>query len=348
MAAAGLRITCHAVVSLRPAARMGRTAKRLGNVLATEDPGDSLRKRPYIFSQVKIEDQQNSAERARLTPPGTSASWPAGRRYVPVMQFGERTSGRVEAVYVTPDVVEQRQITLAALDLKAGDDVLDVGSGPGFLAVEMAAAVGPAGSVTGLDPSEPMLARARARTRGPRPAGSAPVEFGPGEATALPYADGSFGTVVSTQVYEYVAGIPAALAEAYRVLRPGGRLLVLDTDWDSIVWRSSDPARMRRVLAGWDEHLADPHLPRRLAGLLAGAGFSVTHRQVIPLLNAGYDPRTYSAGLIGFITSFLSGRPGVDAGELAAWAQDLVGLGDGYFFSLNRYLFIAVKAPSRP
>jgi arsenite methyltransferase len=258
------------------------------------------------------------------------------------MQFGDSTSRRVEATYSTPDVVEQRRLILAALGLPAGEQVLDIGSGPGFLACEMAEVVGPSGSVAGLDSSDSMLTLARARAQA-RPAGSAPVEFGPGEATALPYADASFGAVVSTQVYEYVADMPVALAEAHRVLRPGGRLLVLDTDWDSIVWRSSDPARMRHVLAAWDEHLADPYLPRRLSGLLADAGFSVTHRQVIPLLNAGYDVRTYSAGLIGFVAAFVTGRAGVTAAEVTAWADDLTGLGPGYFFSLNRYLFIAAK-----
>ena len=127
------------------------------------------------------------------------------------------------------------------------------------------------------------------------------------------------------------------------MLRPGGRLLVLDTDWDSIVWRSSDDDRMRRVLSAWDGHLADPHLPRRLAGLLEGAGFSVTHRSVIPLLNVGYDPGTYSAGLIGFISAFVPGHSGITAGDIASWASDLAGLGPGYFFSLNRYLFLAVR-----
>jgi arsenite methyltransferase len=256
------------------------------------------------------------------------------------MQFGESTSRRVEATYSTPDVVAQRRLIRAALDLAPGEDVLDIGSGPGFLACELAETAGPAGSVAGLDASEAMLALARAR---PRPAGSAPVEFGAGLATALPYPDDSFSAVVSTQVYEYVADMPTALAEAHRVLRPGGRLLVLDTDWDSIVWRSGDPGRMRRVLTAWDEHLADPHLPQRLTGLLADAGFSAPDCQVIPLLNVGYDVNTYSAGLIGFVTAFLTGRPGVPAEELTAWAQDLRGLGAGYFFSLNRYLFIATS-----
>jgi hypothetical protein len=137
--------------------------------------------------------------------------------------------------------------------------------------------------------------------------------------------------------------MPAALAEAHRVLRPTGRLAVLDTDWDSIVWNSSDDERMRNVLAAWDEHLADPHLPRRLGGLLRDAGFRVTERRPIPLLNAGYHPESYSAYLIGFIRAFAPGRHGLTEADVAAWAEDLVGLGDDYFFSLNRYLFVAER-----
>jgi ubiquinone/menaquinone biosynthesis C-methylase UbiE len=256
------------------------------------------------------------------------------------MQFDEATCRRVEATYTTPDVSGQRRVIRTALGLKPGEDVLDIGSGPGFLACEMSAEAGPGGSVTGVDPSPSMLSIAGGRTR---PADSAPVQFASGEATALPCAGGSFDAVTSTQVYEYVENVPAALAEAWRVLRPGGRLLVLDTDWDSIVWRSGDNDRMRRVLAVWDRHLADPYLPRRLTGLLEEAGFSVTHRSVIPLLNAGYAPDTYSAGLIEFVAAFVPWHSEMTADDIAAWASDLVGLGAGYFFSLNRYLFVAVK-----
>jgi arsenite methyltransferase len=258
----------------------------------------------------------------------------------PAMPFDEATSRRVEAAYRTPDAAGQRRIVLAALDLKPGEDVLDIGSGPGFLACDMSGEVGPGGSVTGVDPSQAMLSIAGGR---PRPAGSAPLEFTPGEATDLPCAEASFDVVTSTQVYEYVPDVPAALAEARRVLRPGGRLLVLDTDWDSIVWRSADPGRMRRVLSAWDGHLADPHLPRRLTGLLEDAGFSVTDRAAVPLLNVGYDPDTISAGLIGFIAAFVPGHSDMTAGDLRSWASDLIGLGPGYFFSLNRYLFLGVK-----
>jgi SAM-dependent methyltransferase len=256
------------------------------------------------------------------------------------MPFDEAASRRIEATYSTPDVIEQRRIVRAALGLEPGQDVLDIGSGPGFLACEMAEAVGPGGSVRGIDSSDAMLSVARQR----RPAtGSAPVEFGPGQATELPFPDGAFDVVTSTQVYEYVHDIPAALAEARRVLRPGGRLLVLDTDWDTIAWRSSDADRMRKILAAWDEHLADPYLPRRLTSLLTRTGFTVTQRSAIPLFNAGYDADTFSAGLIGFIAAFVPGRAGVTAADVNAWAEDLTRLGADYFFSLNRYLFLAVK-----
>ena len=256
------------------------------------------------------------------------------------LQFDADWSRRIEATYTTADVVEQRRAVIDRLALRAGEHVLDIGSGPGLLACEMAALVGSDGSVHGIDPSESM--RAIAGGRRPRD-GSAPVSFGVGDANALPFTDASFDVVTSTQVYEYVADMEGALAEAHRVLRPGGRLLVLDTDWDSIVWHCRDSARMRRVLAAWDEHLVDPYLPRRLTGLLRGAGFVVSHRAAIPLLNTGYDPDTYSAGLIGFIIAFVPGHHRLTDTDVQAWADDLTSLDDDYFFSLNRYLFIATK-----
>lgn len=256
------------------------------------------------------------------------------------MRFNEQTSRRVAATYTTPDIAAQRRAVRAALCPRPGESVLDVGCGPGLLSREMAEDVAPTGSVRGIDPSSDMLAIARSGAPG---SPAVPVDFGFGEACALPFSDRSFDVVAATQVYEYVRDVPAALAEACRVLRPGGRLLVLDTDWDSIVWHSPDPELTCRVLAAWDQHLADPHLPRRLGGMLRLAGFSVTRRSVLPLFNAGYQARTYSAGLIGFIRAFVPGREGISEEEVARWARELVELGADYFFSLNRYLFLAVR-----
>jgi len=244
-----------------------------------------------------------------------------------MLQFDEETAKQVEATYQTPDVVEQRRATRALLALRPGERVLDIGSGPGFLAAEMAAEVGPEGKVVGVDPSDSMLEMGRRR--------DAPVEFVAGDAVALPFDDESFDAVVSTQVYEYVADMPAALAEARRVLRTGGRLLILDTDWDSIVWHSSDRDRMLRVLERWNDHLADPYLPRRLPGLLRDAGFDLAEATIIPILNRGSDPEAFSRGVMPVIANFVGDQE---------WAEDLLGLGDDYFFSLNRYVFVAYKS----
>jgi arsenite methyltransferase len=255
-----------------------------------------------------------------------------------MLQFDENGARHILRLYSTPDVVQQRAKVLALLAAQPGERVLDIGSGPGFLVASLADAVGASGAVYGLDPSAPMNAVAR-DVIGTRPW----ARIDDGDALELPYADGAFDAAVSTQVYEYVADIPRALSELRRVLRLGGRALVLDTDWDSVVWHSSDPERMRRVLAAWDEHLVDPYLPRRLGGLLRRAGFTVTRRAAFPILNAGYDPNTYSASLIAFIARFVAGRQGLTQEDVTAWADDLVALGDDYFFSFARYLFVAAR-----
>jgi hypothetical protein len=102
---------------------------------------------------------------------------------------------------------------------------------------------------------------------------------------------------------------------------------------------------MERVLAAWNDHCADPYLPRTLAQQLARAGLRVQRREVISLFNPVFDPNTYSYGVIGIIETFVPGHHGVTPAEAAAWAADLRSAGEtgDYFFSLNRYLFLAVK-----
>ena len=99
------------------------------------------------------------------------------------------------------------------------------------------------------------------------------------------------------------------------MLAPGGRLLILDTDWDSIVWRSDDDERMARVLSAWDEHLAHRGLPRALPELLSEGGFRLERAVAVPLLNVGYDRDTYSAGMLDLVAAFVAGRRGVDAAQ---------------------------------
>jgi hypothetical protein len=82
-----------------------------------------------------------------------------------------------------------------------------------------------------------------------------------------------------------------ALAEAHRVLNVAGRLLVLDTDWYSLVWHAADRGRMHRIIRAWKERFSDPHLPTTLQRRLQAAGFDVDAVEVVPALNAHFDAK---------------------------------------------------------
>jgi arsenite methyltransferase len=257
-----------------------------------------------------------------------------------MIEFDEDTARRVEAAYTTPDIVAQRASVLSMLGLAPGERVLDIGVGPGFLAAEIAAEVGAGGRVCGIDVSDSMLAVAATREPGPE---AATLELARGNAEEIPYDDGSFHVVVTTQVLEYVPDVPRALAEIHRVLRPGGRALLLDTDWDSLVWHAPDEEQMGRVLAAWDEHLVDPHLPRTLGRSLERAGFEAGPPTVLPLLNAGNARDSFSGSLLGLVAGFVVDRHGLDRETVDAWEASMRELDADWFFSLNRYVFLATR-----
>jgi ubiquinone/menaquinone biosynthesis C-methylase UbiE len=256
------------------------------------------------------------------------------------IEFDQKAASALEKAYLTPSVVDQRRIVLDAVDPRPGESVLDVGPGPGLLLEALARRVGASGRAVGVDLSESMLAHARRRC-----ADLAWVELDRADAASLPYPPASFDAIVSTQVYEYVADLEGAFAKLFEITRPGGRVAILDTDYDAFVLFTEDEARHDRVMEAWDAHFVHRGLPRVLGPKLREAGFAVRSTQAIPIVDTVWSEEAFSFHLVPMMAGF-AGREGVAAREDAqAWLEEQRRLGaEGrYFFSLNRYLVVADK-----
>ncbi len=256
--------------------------------------------------------------------------------------FDTEAFRNLEAAFLSPQIVARRREILELLAPRPGARLLDIGAGPGFFAEEAGERVGPGGRVVGIDTSADMLEMAQRRcARLPQ------VAFLEGDALHLPFEVPSFDAAAASQVYEYVEDVPAALAELHRVLVPGGRAVIVDTDWASLVWEAGDRKRAGRILRAWEDHLADPHLPRRLAPLLRQAGFEVGEVRPYPVFSLAHDP--FAAGLATRIAASVPGHRGIGHEEVSAWMAEMEGLSReaSYFFSLTGYLFLAVKPSPR-
>ncbi|HEY3381205.1 MAG TPA: arsenite methyltransferase [Vicinamibacterales bacterium] len=189
--------------------------------------------------------------------------------------------------------------------LNPGEVVLDLGSGGGIDVLLSAKRVGSAGKAYGLDMTDEMLALARENQK---KAGIDNVEFLKGEIENIPLPDNSVDVIISNCVINLSADKDRVLAEAFRVLRPGGRVAVSD-----IVVRGEIPAEIRRDVELW-------------VGCLSGALDESDY--VARLTRAGFEDvsieptRVYK---VGDAREFLSGH-GFDVDALAP-------LVDGRFFS---------------
>jgi SAM-dependent methyltransferase len=128
-----------------------------------------------------------------------------------------------------------------ALDLRAGSRLLEVGCGTGTAAMALSNRVSNSGHVRGIDASALMIEEATRRA-----AGRANIIFEVGDATALGFADESFDAYRSERTLQWLAEPDRAISEAVRVVRPGGRIVVVDTDWGTLALDYPDDEIARR------------------------------------------------------------------------------------------------------
>ena len=154
----------------------------------------------------------------------------------------------------------------ALATLNAGDVVLDLGSGGGIDVILSARRVGPTGKAYGLDMTDDMLTLARQNAD---EAGIRNVEFLKGQIEQIPLPDNSVDVIISNCVINLSGDKRATLAEAFRVLKPGGRFAISD-----VVVRGAVPAAVRRSMELWVGCVAGALEESEFTRLLADVGFA--------------------------------------------------------------------------
>ncbi len=199
----------------------------------------------------------------------------------------------------------------ALAELKPGETVLDLGSGGGIDVILSARRVGPTGKAYGLDMTDDMLALARDNQR---KSGIENVEFLKGEIEQVPLPDGSVDVIISNCVINLSGDKPRAIAEAFRVLKPGGRFAVSD-----VVVRGEVPEAVRRNMELWIGCVAGALEEEEFRRLLVDTGFvdvSIEPTRIYRsedarafLEGAGLDVDRIAPQIEGrFLSAFVRGR----------------------------------------
>ena len=157
------------------------------------------------------------------TQPDQEFIFPTGRAWALDLGYPQDLLARVPKASCESFAGVANPFSMGAL--RAGEDVLDVGSGAGMDTLVAAQMVGPSGSVTGIDMTPEMVAKARGSVA---EMGLGNVTIVEGSAEQLPFEDASFDVVISNGVIDLIPDKDAVFSEITRVLRPGGRIQLAD------------------------------------------------------------------------------------------------------------------------
>lgn len=171
-------------------------------------------------------------------------------------------SALLDAIDATPGATQLRARSYDLLPLDPGAAVVDVGCGTGQAVGEMRQR---GACPVGIDADEEMVNLARSRWPG--------ADIWHGDALHLPFGDGQLHGYRGDKVLHDLADPACALAEARRVLAPGGRVVLLGQDWDTVVIDADDPGLTRAIVHARADQVPAPRAARRYRNLLLDAGF---------------------------------------------------------------------------
>lgn len=239
-------------------------------------------------------------------------------------------------------VQEYKQLSYALLQLEPGGHVLDVGCGTGDDVAQLAERVGCTGSAVGVDLSQEMIAQARRRYQESLPQ----TEFQVADASSLPFDDGVFHGCRADRVFQHLAQRERALRELVRVLRPGGRLVCIDPDWETLVFDLPDRALTRKVCAAITDRVKNGWAAHQTARMAAEAGMiEVAVRPITSVLN----DLNLARAVLEMDTALkdLEERGALTAEELRAWWAQLEAVNQtGYFFGAMTGFMTVAKKPT--
>jgi ubiquinone/menaquinone biosynthesis C-methylase UbiE len=255
----------------------------------------------------------------------------------------ERFIERLEFRAKDPTFTAYREAYLKVMDLPRTAAVLDLGCGTGVVTRAIAARDGFAGTVTGVDQSPEFIAAAE-RLAADEGLGDR-VELVVGDAHALDFPAASFDVAVAHTLVSHVRDPLTVLAEAARVIRPGGSVAIFDGDYASLTFGSSDPRLGQTIERAIQSMImSSPRVMRELPRLLPRAGLRLMATQAHVYAEAGsssfllnlaetYGPLAAAAGIL-------------PAADVDAWLADQRrSADDGTFFAAcNYYAYVARAA----
>lgn len=229
-----------------------------------------------------------------------------------------------------------RKVYLSLLHLRPGQSVLEIGAGSGAIALDAARRVAPSGTVTALDPFQPLLdmAVAEAASTGQ----GANLQTQCGDARDLPFADRSFDAVYCHWLLIHVAPAARIIREMMRVTKPGGGVLCVEADWETATVHPGNPAVTRCILNACCDRQLDGWMGRKLLGTMRACGLADVAAHPIVSIDDGRQGDGWLDHVRSRADVALAANA-ISPAERTAWLAAIDGgraRGD-YFFSVTQF-----------